>query len=1421
MQISENLQLEVPSLPKGGGAITGLKGNIATLGPDGAATLTLPLPISLGRGYSPTLTLSYHSRAGNGIFGIGWNIHLPTIRRHTLYGVPNYDESDLFIGPDGEILAPILTEDGFPKTRQTNTLLGAILKDDFTVSTYRSRAETDFSKLEYWQTEGQNEPNFWVLYHSDGQVSLLGRNAQARVSHPITLTETAIWLLESSVSQTGEQIYYQYRTEDEIHCNTAEKQQHPNAVSQRYLTAAWYGNKKAARTLPAITTTPLISDWLFSVIFDFGERHTYITKEPDWLEPNKGDWLCRTDRFSTYEYGFNLRTRRLCHQILMYHAISELEGKFPPTNPLSLVSRLLLSYNEEPSITTLESVVQVAYEPDGSPCSLPPLTFDWQAFSTTTAQWQLRQDIGKLAPQPSFQVVALNGEGIAGILYKDNHGWWYRPPIRKIDNNPDAITWGNAILLSSIPSLLEKSSLIDLNGDGYLEWLVTQSGLSGYYERTPDGKWRPFTPLSALPIEFTHPRAQLTDLIGAGKTDLMLIGPKSVRLYAGKGDGWAQAQTTLQTESILPTYAVNENVLIAFSDIAGSGQQHLVEIRAGGVRYWANLGHGRFSPPISLAGFSQPLATFNPNQVYLADIDGSGTTDIIYALTDKLRIYRNQSGNQFAAPFDIPLPEGVNYDRTCHIQLADIQGLGVASMLFTVPHPTPRSWLCYLSTEKPYLLNNINNNMGGRHLLHYRSSAQFWLDEKAQAVATGAPTPFCYLPFPLHLLQRKEIIDDITGNHLVSDIRYRHGAWDGQEGEFRGFGFIEINDTDTLTSRGTADKITMPSIERRWYATGFSTIDSCLSKEYWQGDNTAFKQFEPRFTIGFADNEQTYEPENSQRFWLERALKGQLLRSEIFGVDDSAQATIPYTITEYRPQVRIVEERGTYPITWTTTAENRTYHYERISSDPQCQQQILLSSNEYGLPLRQINIHYPRRPKPTKSPYPDILPDTLFSSTYDNQQQVLRLTLSQNSWHQLEQSYHGIWQLGIANASRSDIYQHTASAVPDSGLTLELLNGSNSLIGDHLPYTFAGQQQIWYQGTQEKPTTECPVFPSRVSFTETAILDEDIVAQLAKSISVEQLTQAGYNQSAYFFERSSEANKNLWSARTQHVTYAQAEHFWLPISTRNTLLTGSNTLTRDKNDCVITQFTDPAGLSTSAEYDWRFLIPINLTDANDNKHLATLDALGRVTSTRFFGTEQGGMTGYSNTSMDPPNTLDQALALSAPLPVHQCIVYASNCWMKPLPEKLPPHILILTTDRYDNDSEQQIRQQVSFNDGFARTLQVANRQTSGTSWHRKENGSLAMDANGDLITQYTDFRWAISGRTEYDNKGHAIRTYQPYFLDDWKYVSDDSARQDLFADTHYYDPIGREWQVKTAKGWLRRSFFTPWFIIDEDENDTA
>ncbi|MDI6539539.1 SpvB/TcaC N-terminal domain-containing protein [Pantoea ananatis] len=1420
MSDTTSLQFTPPTLPSGGGSITGMRSEMGSAGPDGAATLNLPLPVSSGRGYAPSLSLNYHSRSGNGPFGIGWNISLPSVRLRTSKGVPAFDNTDDVIGPQGEVLIPALNDEGARDIRPASRLLGSELGTLFEVHAYRSRTEKDFSRLEHWVAKSDGT-DFWVMYTPDGQVHLLGRHVNARIHHPQNPAQAAVWLLESSVSATGEQIFYQYRPEGVDGCSAGEMSSHPAATAQRYLTAVWYGNKKAALSLPALTAEPVAADWLFTLVFDYGEREAGEKTPPGWLAPGTGDRPCRPDAFSSREYGFELRTRRLCRQVLMYHDIKVLSGKPKEGEPFELVASLRLTYQENPSVSVLKTVQQVAWEPDGTMLPLPPLNLSWHSFSPPPEEggWHIREDLGKFTPQHQYQLADLNGEGIAGLLYQDNGAWWYRAPVRDADGDADAVTWGTPAPLPTSPALRDGGLLADLNGDGYLEWVVTAPGVAGRYGRTPERKWQRFAPLSALPVEFSHARMLMADLSGAGRPELVLIGPKSLRLYSGNGDGWTEVKNVIQSAGVvLPVPGTDARVMVAFSDMAGSGQQHLVEVRACGVRYWPNAGHGLFDAPVTMSGFSLPEQTFSPQRLYLADVDGSGTTDLIYVESDRLRVWINQSGNHFAEPFQIKLPAGVRYDSSCSLQAADIQGAGVASLILTVPQPSPRHWVCHLTTLKPWLLSGLDNNMGAVHALHYRSSAQFWLDEKADAAAAGRKTPVCYLPFALHTLTRTEIIDEITQSRTVSTARYRHGVWDSREREFRGFGLVEVSDSDVPGGPADGGTASMPALARSWYATGCPVMDAQLKADYWRGDRDAYAPLSPQFTQGAAEHEKPCRADDETAFWLNRGLRGLLLRRELYGLDGTDLAAVPYTVTEYGAQVRLVDEKGACPVVWPSVTETRHSTYERISSDPQCSQQITLSSDAYGRPLRTVTISYPRRRPPEANPYPDTFPETLFHSSYDTQQQVLTLSVTQRSWHTLQED-NGIWFAGLADASRTDIFRHSDADIPATGLTaVELKKNPAIWLSAAERGHFAGQHQVWYMDDKARATTTRPAFPPRTAFSETAVLDDTQAAALSQDISPAQLEQAGYSRAGYLFRSDSEDAATLWTVRRGYTTYGTSEHFWLPVAQRDTLLTGEVSVIRDCCDCVITEVRDSAGLTTRAEYDWRFLVPVHVTDANDNVHACALDALGRVTSVRFTGTEGGRPAGYSDASFTPPKSADEALnKTNKSLPVSQCIVYVADSWQH---DRLPPHVVTLTTDRYDGDEDQQIRQQVSFSDGSGRLLQVAIRHEPGPAWQRSDNGALTAGPDNSLLSAHTDFRWAVSGRTEYDNKGQPVRTYQPYFLDSWRYVSDDSARQDLHADTHSYDPVGREVQVMTAKGYRRRVQFTPWCVVSEDENDT-
>ncbi|ELC1729007.1 hypothetical protein RIV63_000074 [Salmonella enterica] len=156
-------------------------------------------------------------------------------------------------------------------------------------------------------------------------------------------------------------------------------------------------------------------------------------------------------------------------------------------------------------------------------------------------------------------------------------------------------------------------------------------------------------------------------------------------------------------------------------------------------------------------------------------------------------------------------------------------------------------------------------------------------------------------------------------------------------------------------------------------------------------------------------------------------------------------------------------------------------------------------------------------------------------------------------------------------------------------------------------------------------------------------------------------------------------------------------------------------------------------------------------------------------------------------------------------------------------EQIPIHSAVLTADNYPettdpDDSSKRLQQTgitVGYSDGFGRAIQLCALVPEGDAWHREDGGQV------DTTPIKASERWVVSGRTEYDNKGQPVRSYQPYFLDSWLFVTDDSIRTNGYSDTLYYDALGRNIRTVTAKGYLRCARSYSWFSVAEDENDTA
>ncbi|RXV64368.1 insecticidal toxin complex [Burkholderia stabilis] len=1480
------------------------------VGMTGLASLSVPLPVSPGRAYAPTPVLQYSSGAGNGAFAAGWNVVLLTIRRRTSHGVPPYNSDDIFLAPDGEALVPETGPDGKVITAQVSSYASVTLDQAYTVTRYFPCIEGTYSRIERWSPSDATA-EFWLIHGADGQLHCLGKSAQARIADPSEpVNRIGAWLLEESVNPAGEHICYVYEAENTENVDMNGQEASRVQTANRYLTHVQYGNVKGYAPLYAWHKY-LSADapqWLFTLLFDYAERSLDPLVAPSRLRQHA--WLCREDSFSDYAFGFELRTHRLCHQVLMFnHFPTELGQQ------ATLVSRLLLGYRQSPQLSRLVSAQMLAYESDGRLQSLPPLDLSYTTFSTDfCAQgYEALPSFAGLNDGSQYQIVDLYGEGLPGILYQVDNDWRYQAPMRGSDG-PNAVTYSPWQPLPELPALLPgwgaRQALMDLTGDGRLNWVTAQPALAGYFTLNPDRRWSTFVPCQAFPTEFLQPRAQLADIVGAGLMDLALIGPTSVRFYANnRQHGYAAGQDVAHTSNDrLPIGGGDPASLVVFSDVLGSGQQHLVQIRYNQLTCWPNLGRGNFGVPVVLATLPFDPKTFNPERVFLADIDGSGAADLIYAESERFLIFMNQSGNGFdRVPYVLPMPDGVRYDRLDQVSFADIDGSGTACLVLTLSHVPPRHWCYRFARTKPYLLERFNNNMGVDVTLTYRSSAQEWLDEKQ-----ASPDSVCELPFAIQLVSSITTLDEVTANTLSQQYMYRRGVYAGLDREFRGFGFVQLRDTQHVAVATSLDvEPAPPMVTRVWYATGMENEVLRPGMPPYH-DPDMFSLGPPRLTkynSVTGRDELLVTMDESTRYQLYRAMKGGVMRQEVYGEDGRESNAVPYRVECGRFQIRLVQPTASGEPTCVclpTQLELLQVHYECIDDDPLVQQQVVLQVNEFGMATWSVGVSYARRPQPLKNPYPASVSDDLWAATYDEAQVPLRLAELRASVYNL--TAQDGWRLGLPWQQRQDAlaYANDYGCYPltSGGLSYEALSAPDGLLGGSRPRELGGQTVTYYfdvSGRQELPSGTLPPLVALVHHVEVAELDARSLVAYA-NVPAEDLDNhliaAGYLQRSTVLRHTCEPDASVWVIPSGYTAYVDGQGTWLPFdrprATQASPIVAPRLLTWDAHTCVVTSVTDGVGNRTAADYDYRFLIPSRVIDANGNTNEVLYDALGRVIASSAYGIQldESGKavpTGFAPLSDFNPqaaalNSIEAALADPAAAVQGASAVYLYDpyCWMgqpvttqtsvfsattatgefapalqegflldaygrlrsvarsqvktRNLPNyvlealdawiagnvRKPVEVAALLADQYPTSpTVPQIQIRLSYADGLGRPLQSKQKCPPGVAHVVLPDGRLEKDGNRPVERDTGSMpRWAVSGRVEYDNKGQVIRVYQPYFIDRPVYVDDAQAREWGYADTHYYDAVGREIAVVTALKHLSRIAWYSWFSVAEDPNDT-
>jgi hypothetical protein len=449
------------------------------------------------------------------------------------------------------------------------------------------------------------------------------------------------------------------------------------------------------------------------------------------------------------------------------------------------------------------------------------------------------------------------------------------------------------------------------------------------------------------------PEVRLLDLNGDGITDAIRSGARLECFFNDQKEGW-NGTRLVERKALEEFPNVNfSDPRVKLADITGDGLQDIVLAHNGCVEYWPNQGHGDWGKRITMRNNPRFPYGYDPKRILVGDINGDGLADIVYVDNTKVTLWINQSGNRWSNPIEIlGTPPVSDIDA---VRLVDLLGTGTSGLLWSADangfSRANMFFLDFTGGVKPYLLDEMNNHTGAVTRVAYAPSTRFYLEDQKRP-ETRWKTP---LPFPVQTVARVEVIDELSQGKLTTEYRYHHGYWDGYEREFRGFGRVDQFDTETFDDYNAQGlhgdqtqfvpvndrlQFSPPTLTKTWFHQG--PIDdgsgdwkeTDFSHEFFSGDPSALGR--PQSMIDMLKA----LPRQARRDAL-RTLRGSILRTELYVLDETERQDRPYTVTESLYGVREESapgpgEEGRLRTFFPHSLAQRTTQWER-GDDPMTQ----------------------------------------------------------------------------------------------------------------------------------------------------------------------------------------------------------------------------------------------------------------------------------------------------------------------------------------------------------------------------------------------------------------------------------------------------------------------------------------------------
>ncbi len=1443
------------SLPNGGGALRSIDEKFKVNAANGTCSLSVTLPFSKARSdVGLNLTLDYNSGSGNGAFGLGWSISLPSIHRRTEKQLPLYrdaDESDVFVLSGSEDLVPGFVPDGQGGWNPDTTGSGTVH-----VRRYRPRIDSQFARIEEISIDGE-AGFYWKVTTRENVVTIFGRTTAARIADPDDPARIFRWLPEWAFDDRGNCVQFTYKNEDLTNVPTSvEERNRLNVlvpIANKYLKYISYGNidpYSPGADAPFDPPVPQIKTYFFQAVFDYGE-HDPAAPTPD----ETTTWPCRYDPFSDCRAGFDIRTWRLCRRVLFFSNFAELP--FSSSSSPCLVRSLDFTYqsfqfggapHQYQEADFITSIRRTYYTRTAAAVydaqSWPALDFTYQPLAWNKTVRSVAPDDVIGAPAGigrSYQWLDYFGDGAPGIVTEQADRWYFKGNLtdgrfdqpRLIAEKPSFAGVGAAAL-----------DFQDLAADGGKQLVATRTDPRGYFELDDDNRWLPFREFARfVNIDLRDLNTKLVDLNGDGAPDLLISEEFVFRWHPSLGrEGYDSAQYAAKPfdEEAGPAVLFGDGTqTVMTADMNGDGLTDIVRVRNGEVCYWPNLGYGRFGAKVSMRDaphFDLPDG-FDPTRVQFADVSGTGAADLIYLGRGGFVAWINLAGNAWSAPQPIdPFPGTENPNRVFAL---DILGNGTASLVWSSELPAngtaPLRYVDLMGGKKPHILAGYQNNFGAAVALTYTSSAHFALLDRRD----GHPWA-TKLPFPTQCVTCVESTDSVTGARFVRRYRYRHGYYDHVEREFRGFGMVEETDSesfDNFQASGASNVVDQtvfqaPVRMRTWFHTGAylrgGRILRQFTRDYFTGATN------PEFVLPDATIDTTalgsgVAPSAGELREAARACKGMTLREEVYADDDSPLAALPYSTSEHNCYVRLLQPRLTnrYAIYLAHESETLAYHYERNPTDPRITHEINTVVDTFGYVVEQASIVYARQdPDPTLPPEvgaaqglratyrvngytQDLITDGIYRPHVLCEAQAFELTgvkPSQACFSLAEisgffqaaavlpfegQPHPGMMEKRPISRERT---LYAADADPNTPLALGSL-GSHGLTYETYRLAFT-------------PSLLTTLYAGKVT---AAMLAEG--GYLAGDTYVGSGLFPANDPAGYVWSRAGQTQYPVNPSQTFFLPSAYLDAFGNQTSVR---YYGAYNL-------LIDQVTDPLGNVTSADaFDFRFILPQASTDINGNHSAVAFDIFGQVVGLALEGkgAEADNLTGFQAdlTQAQIGAFVQNPAATGAALLANATARYVYSFATLPA---------VAATIRRETHAAaalaagtpSKLQFAFEYSDGAGRIAMKKAQTEPGRA------NQVTVNPNGTFTLTVLDttpnLRWIGSGRTVVNNKNKPVMQYEPYFATSPAYETDPQLVETGVTPIFHYDPPGRAIRTDFPDGSFATVAFDAWQQTSYDRNDNV